>query len=389
MLEERFNNDVYIRAPRGWMKELAKNLNCSYTKKSKIMFKDERILSFQGFFSFIFGIYKKTPLPPIEWFVDYSILCPDSKKSSFIIDCGSKLIKTRKNYVSYVENGLGLFGFNTIKLNHINFFIFKNKIKKENFKGFVFYSKAARESTKRIFLEMGCIHLFFIKDLGIVYPYTSDSPSNFNKYDSGTFNILFCSSSFNLKGGREVVESITELLDELKIELTVVSDLKSKELDKYRELKFVRFLDFKLSPEEFNEVMSKHHMVIHPTYFDTHALALLEGLKSHLPGISTNTFAISEYIINGYNGILLTNPCQPYGHRFSPNFRGEPLNFAESLMDDDLSFKLKSDLTVSIKKMILNYDEYYSNNIDFFDNSEFSEFLIINKWKKIIRDLKS
>ena len=37
MLEERFNNDVYIRAPRGWMKELAKNLNCSYAKKSKII----------------------------------------------------------------------------------------------------------------------------------------------------------------------------------------------------------------------------------------------------------------------------------------------------------------------------------------------------------------
>lgn len=69
--------------------------------------------------------------------------------------------------MSYVENGLGLFGFNTIKLNYINFLLFKNKIKKENFKGFVFYSKAARESTKRIFLEMGCIHLFLLKILGL------------------------------------------------------------------------------------------------------------------------------------------------------------------------------------------------------------------------------
>ncbi len=60
MLEERFNNDVYIRAPRGWMKELAKNLNCSYTKKSKTMFKNERILSFQGFF-LLFSVYIKKP----------------------------------------------------------------------------------------------------------------------------------------------------------------------------------------------------------------------------------------------------------------------------------------------------------------------------------------
>jgi len=331
------NNKIFMRTPRGWMQNLAKSLGVEHTIEKKIMF-DNGVGFKKKLISKLISFYKSTRLPPLEWFISYKYLFKGSVSSDFIIETGSKMILTSKPYIVYVESGIGLFSFNTNKINKLNLVILKYKMTRPNFLGFVFYSDTARKSTKNLLGAYGLDYLFSELDLGVIYPFSNISnvvEKKSEKIVIDKFNLLFCSSSFELKGGREVLESCKNLSFRYPIHLKVVTKLATLPNNITSDYDFCEFIEFDLSDDEYRALISNSHLIIHPTYFDTHALSLLEGIALGTPFIATATFAIQEYKNREPNGILINNPFLPYDSKALPNFKGKALDYAKNVSEHE------------------------------------------------------
>ena len=380
---------VFMRSPRGWMKTLALKMRFSTTNKQSKMFERKR-----GFKSrlldFLLVTYNRTPLPPLEWFVSYDLLFKIDKNNEVFIDMGSKFINTNKSFFTYVETGLGVFSFNTRKVNYLNFSLLTWFMKRRNFSGFIFYSKMAEKSLRAIFASYSATELFDKFNLGVIYPYTPEVKSNSNteNLDSKVLEkkvkrILFCSSSFNLKGGRELVGAFNRLKNNYSIELYAVTDLNEAEkvtLDS----KGIHFMQFGSNSNEYYKLIEKSDIIVHPTYFDTHALALLEANKAGLPFVATDTFALSELVSEG-SGIFVTSPYAPYClETGKANFQGRALDYANKIMSNNGCVKLEEELYLGIKKLLDNYISYKDcaqKNI----KNELLSHSILQRWDEIIR----
>ena len=382
-MEKHNNINIYFRTPRQWIKNLAMKLGCSFSQeKTKQMFEKK------SFKEKILDLSKSIPwLPPLEWLVPYHLLSPIPDNIQLIIESGSKLIFTKKNYVVYVESGIGLFSYNTKKINKINLFFFKRLIRKKNFKGFIFYSEASQESTKQIFTQAKIENLFESINLGVIYPYSSTEkkiiPNDALNLSILPLKLLFCSSSFNLKGGREVILAF-ESLKHLDIELYLVTD---EDILRNISTKNIKLIPFKLSTSEYLELIKKIDIIIHPTYFDTHALSLLEGIKLKKPSIATNTFAIPEYIIDGVTGILIENRYHPYDKFKKPNFSGKALNYAKKIENMDTNLQLAEDIKKAIETLYFNIDRFNENCFKIRKNVLNDEY-IIKQWESIFKKIQ-
>lgn len=386
-MEKHNNIHIYFRTPRQWIKNLAIKLGCSFSQeKTKQMFEKK------SFKENILDLSKSIPwLPPLEWLIPYHLLTPIPDNTQLIIESGSKLIFTKKNYVVYVESGIGLFSYNTKKINKTNLFFFKRLIKKKNFKGFIFYSEASQESTKQIFIQANIENLFSSMNLGVIYPYSSTEkkiiPNDTLNLSTSPIKLLFCSSSFNLKGGREVMLAF-ESLKHLNIELYLVTDEETLRNISTKKLKNVNLIPFNLSTSEYLELIKKIDIIIHPTYFDTHALSLLEGIKLKKPSIATNTFAIPEYIIDGVTGILIENRYHPYDKLKKPNFSGKALTYAKKIENMDTNLQLVEDIKKAIETLYSNIDSFNENCFKIRKN-ELNDEYIITQWESIFKKYKN
>lgn len=377
---------IFIRSPRGWLQELAKSLDVAYSKKTNNMFEKPR----SGralLFDKILALYKSTPLPPLEWIIPYKYLVKYPADSELIIEGGSKIINIDTPYISYVESGLGLFGFNTKKINFFNQWIFKKIIQKKALIGFVFYSDSARQSTLSIFKQLSLLDLFSELDLGVIYPFAKDGVNIALGKKHERTQLVFCSSSFNLKGGRELVIAFREIHKKYNCKLVIITDLQN--IPKIYTDESIDFIDFNLSPEMYRSILLESDVIVHPTLFDTHALSLMEGIKQGLPCITTNTFALAEYVDNNVTGIVLSNPFPPYSESKGPNFRGEPLKHARKIMNNKAVSKiLVENLIESIETLIVNYDKFEKNTAEYIKTHDFSEKNVRLAWKKIFSEVK-
>lgn len=375
------NKSIFARTPRLWMQLLSHELGFEHTHEKVIMLTKQNNIK-----SIVLEYSKSLCTPPIEWLINYDKIMPDSKKFPFIIEMGSKLLKTNKKYICYVENGFGLFSFNTKKINKINTNILRKRIEKENFLGFVFYSNAARLSTKNLFISIGLGDLFTRKDLGIIYPYSglNKEKKKKRKSDDLPFNILFCSSSFELKGGRELLSVFNKLKYKHSIKLTIITSESSIKKYKLSEKKNITAIKFSLNNKEYINELYNADIVVHPTYFDTHALSLLDAIKIGIPVIATNTFAINDMIINYLNGIIIKNPYQPYSvDSYQPTFKGRAINFMEQLISLPKNEALIEDLSLALDEMLSNYNEFVINikntkKLDFLNDEK-----IIKQWNSL------
>ncbi|MFC0171251.1 hypothetical protein [Vibrio comitans] len=247
------------------MSELAKDLNLDYKYENKIMFGKSRV-SISGVKQALYNLFKASPLPPLEWIVNYKLITgKDLSEYDLIVESGSKVIRTKVNYISYVENAIGLFGFNSKKINKINWYLFTQLIKKSNFKGFVFYSKASRTATMNLFMKFNSLSLFKDLDLGIIYPYAKvpkfKKNSDILLPPKNEFKALFCSSSLVLKGGLETIVAIEELSSEHDIELICITNGNISRT--YANTEFVKFSSDR---EKYESIIANCDIIIHPTF---------------------------------------------------------------------------------------------------------------------------
>nr|WP_306804292.1 glycosyltransferase [Providencia sp. PROV145] len=242
----------------------------------------------------IFNYFKGTFLPPIEWFIPYHFLVNNNIKEDIIIEPGSRLISTKKKYICYCENGLGILSYNMKKNTYINKKIAIYMMKKKNFLGFVFYSQASRTSAYNLFGD-----IIKEKDLGVIYPYCK-VPSLPNHTHTNIVTFGFCSSLFTLKGGRELVDAFIQLSathKELRLDLlTRKSDIPSSYLSKISNHSFISITEFNLDNNSYFSHINDWSILIHPTYFDSIPLSIIEFINLNKPVIATDVYAIPECI---------------------------------------------------------------------------------------------
>ncbi|WP_430247864.1 hypothetical protein ACIH2S_19045 [Providencia sp. PAZ2] len=366
---------IFIRSSRRWMKNLADDMKWDRThEKSKQMHE----ISGKTYKEKIFNFIKSTFLPPIEWFLPYELLLSQKISADIIIEPGSRLIFTKKKYICYCENGLGILSYNMKKNNFFNKKIASFLIKKNNFLGFVFYSEAAKKSAYALFGDM-----IKEKDLGIIYPYCK-IPTLENKIFNKNITLGFCSSLFNLKGGRELVDAIIELnLLGTSINLNLLTrqdDIPEEYLLKIENNPFISITEFNLDNLNYFKHINKWDALIHPTYFDSSALTVIEFLNLNKPVISTNIFAISEYVDSKY---LMENKKNIFDSSFLPKknvFLDSEIIRLSSNKEKYCSF-LKEEIKSKIQ--ILLSDSNFHSNI-FHPKVKITPNMIIKQWTELL-----
>lgn len=368
----------FLRSSRRWMKNLADDMKWSRThSKSKQM----HDISGNSYKEKIFNYFKSTRFPPIEWFISYEFLINSNIKEDIIIEPGSRLIKTKKKYICYCENGLGILSYNMKKNNYLNKKIATHMMKKENFLGFVFYSQAARISAYNLFGD-----IIKEKDLGVIYPYCK-VPELTHNYNENIFTIGFCSSLFILKGGRELVDAYIEIsskYDGINLNLlTRKSDIPNDYLSKITKQPFINITEFNLDNESYYRHINNWSILVHPTYFDSIPLSIIEFVNLNKPVLATNVYAIPECISDKN---LLPDVKNIFNNNFLPNknvfLDNEIIKLSKP--SEKYSHKLKDDLIIKLEEILKNKGKHL-NNQNF--NPNISPIKIREQWRCLLDNM--
>ncbi|WP_155644663.1 hypothetical protein [Photobacterium leiognathi] len=287
------------------MKNLGHDLGWNYISNASNQMSD---LNDKKIKNRILNFIKSSFLPPIEWFIPYRRLIEHKLvDDEIIIEPGSRLIRTKNKYICYCENGLGIFSYNMRKVNIFNVWLAKKMIRNSNFIGFVFYSEASRKAAYSLLGE-------FIKDkdLGVIYPYARKYKILSEKKEKNGLSLGFCSNLFVLKSGREIVDSVINLIEsdyDIYLDLvTRVDDIPHSYIEKIERYKDrIRIIEFNLSGDEFNTVSNCWDVYLHCSYFDSCPLTIIEMQNIGIDIIATSNFAIPE-LLNGYSDRIIDEP---------------------------------------------------------------------------------
>lgn len=133
------------------------------------------------------------------------------------------------------------------------------------------------------------------------------------KIDEYSFdkNFLFIAREFIPKGGSEAAKALQILRKTHKdSKLIIVGEKPPKEILALSGVHYEGFLNKSVPQEKKKliEIFKKSVALVHPTLKDTNTLVINELAYYGCPAISSNRFAISEYIKEGETGYLLENP---------------------------------------------------------------------------------
>ena len=136
--------------------------------------------------------------------------------------------------------------------------------------------------------------------------------------------MLFVSTQFVLKGGRELVAAARALVAEgHQLELTMVTDVRAASAFVTPADTFVRLVAASMPRDVLRrDVFGRAHVLVHPTLQDSFGMVLLEALASGLPIVATDLFAADEMVDQGQNGALVEPPVRYYGRDKRAIWRG-------------------------------------------------------------------
>jgi len=136
-----------------------------------------------------------------------------------------------------------------------------------------------------------------------------DIPKKDN-YKEG-INFLFISREFIPKGGITVVEALIEVRKKFpQAKLWVVGEKPPENILETEGIVYKGFFDKtdKKQEQELKTIFKESFAIVHPTLKDTTTLVINELAYFGCPAISSDKFAIPEYLIDGKSGYLLQNP---------------------------------------------------------------------------------
>ena len=137
----------------------------------------------------------------------------------------------------------------------------------------------------------------------VVYPAIHKMESVKTKNDR--VNLLFIGRYFQRKGGLETLKSFEILAKKYDVALTIVSNIPSYIIKKYKDFNNIYF--YGLLPREvlFEKYFPQSDILVFPTQYDTFGMVFLEAMAFALPIVSLYNFATPEIIENGKNGYLI------------------------------------------------------------------------------------
>jgi glycosyltransferase involved in cell wall biosynthesis len=311
--------------------------------------------------------------------------------------------KHKKPYICYVENSHSILDYDYKKYNDEKH---SSKIKEQivnavqdkYFKGFVFYSERSKLGFYEFYKDIISINYKF---LDVIYPFIKDNQYINKSYVieksknllKNKIKLLYISSMFSLKGGCEIIEAYKILKDMFNLELLIVTN-KQTIPNKYKEYIYsnhdIKVFDNNLNNDDLVKLYAESHILLHPTFMDSTAIVIMEALKSGLPVIATDTFAIPEYIENNKNGFIIENPIKMWDLNYKIN---EPCDFFGGKETARLLDKYKSNtlyeyminnLVEYIGSIINNYEKFSINVYNNAMESDFSEKQIYEKWNNVI-----
>lgn len=294
------------------------------------------------------------------------------------------------NYIINLENPTALYHYS---LRRNKSFLGKLKIKKElensELKKIVCISKACYNTASELLNEK------VNKDkLLQIYPYIKDKKICFKDLESKTLsqklNLLFISSEFYLKSGKEILKYMKEMdsnLIKLRI-ITQTKNIKKEDLLQIKKDKRIELLEFNLSFKELEKIYIKSNILLHLTRQDSFGLVILEAMKYGIPCIGTNIYAISEMIEDGENGFLTKPKFLFFDDRNIPNPKVWN-NRKETIYSEDIDEKIveflkeKVALYLENRKMLFEHSKNsYLKSI----NKEFSSEKIKRKWFELLEN---
>ncbi|WP_405606329.1 glycosyltransferase family 4 protein [Polaribacter sp. Asnod1-A03] len=127
----------------------------------------------------------------------------------------------------------------------------------------------------------------------------------------GGYNFLFVSREFIPKGGLVVVEAIKLLREQYNdVSLWIVGDDPGEDIKNIEGVSYLGFYRKSIVKEQeaLINIFKTAFALLHPTLKDTNTLVINELAYFGCPAISSNKFAIPEYLIDGKSGYLLEDP---------------------------------------------------------------------------------
>lgn len=305
----------------------------------------------------------------------------------------NRFLKTKSNYVIYLENPLALVHYST---ERIKTFVGKLKLKK------YFYDPCLKSI---ICLSKACfdtIHNFYSipKNVKVeqVYPFVPKNPltSKENikeKSHSKEINCLYISSNFILKGGRDILLTFKKLHDvginniKLKV-ITKLDNLDKKIREEINENNNIELYDFKFTKDELNHFYNDSCILLNPTRQDSFSLVVLEAMKSGNVILTTDLYAIPEMVEDEYNGFLTKPKFRFFDYNNMPNRyvwnnRNKTI-YSDYIDNSVVDFLFEKLIYLNKNRNIL--EKMALNSFKKANSGEFSEDYIKNKWKNIFEN---
>lgn len=154
----------------------------------------------------------------------------------------------------------------------------------------------------------------------VAYPKITAKVTEPRTQSAGTCRFLFVSTQFEIKGGAALLNAFKRVVHEFPgAELDLVTHLPDG-IDV--NIPHVRVHPANLTREDIGErFLSNADVLIHPTYFESFGMVVLEALAHGLPVIATDVYAIKEMVEDQNNGLLLEAPLSIWsGTRPTPLF---------------------------------------------------------------------
>ena len=325
--------------------------------------------------------YKNNLLKRAKDFLKYNNYIPKKylKKIDYIYSPG-KIILNRFPWFIEIDNPACLSYYNLFLLNLFKPLI-RHKLKSKYCKGIICISEAAKKSMHTVFKDKT------IDDkCKVIYPFIKNN-KNFNQTKNTKMNLLFISTNFYLKGGRELVNSILELEKKYEFRvylITKISDIEKELLDRINSSKSIKLIEANLSKKELKKYYLKSDLFILPTYQDSFGMVVLEALSFNLPIISTNMFAIPEMVRSKINGFLFESPINYFKKDFSPNNKWWKVDEINYIKKNDFS-KIENKIKKDIEYLLKNKNKLNIMKINSFKlfNKKFTEKQRLSKLNQL------